>query len=246
MKKAMKWVLALLGILLGIYALIFGFGFWAAYETGKRLDIGRGVSTNPHLVRLEIGDKVFAIPQNHIWSREDWNGGKVEGVNLQALLPDFEPYTEANRQEFDKPGWNRKMSFLLTEHNITGSLTTSTSMTRREVYERNLYDYSAQRKIEAQAYPGPYGLTVQQRPPKNSDFELYVGQKRKGEFYWVECYPDQQGKFPSCHTYVEYSKQVTIRYTFAKSRLSDWQAIDDGVLNLIHQFETNANQGSQK
>ena len=71
MKKAFKWFLFLTGALLALFVLIFGFGFWAAHETGKRLDIGYGASTSPRLVRLEIGDKVFAIPQNHIWSRED-------------------------------------------------------------------------------------------------------------------------------------------------------------------------------
>jgi hypothetical protein len=43
------------------------FYLWGSYEVGKRLDYSYGTATNPRLVHLEIGDKVFAIPQNHIW-----------------------------------------------------------------------------------------------------------------------------------------------------------------------------------
>lgn len=246
MRNVIKWSIALVGVLVGSYALVFGFGIWASHETGKRLDIGSGSSTNSRLVRLEIGDKVFAIPQNHIWSREDWKGGKVEGVNLHALLPDFEPYTEKNRHEFDKPGWNRNVDLLLREHNIAGSRTAAPSMTRGEIYDRILYHSASQKPRRVTDHPGPFGLTLKQLEPSSSNDELYVGRRGDGGFYWVECSPDGSVKFPACSTYIEYSTQVTIHYTFAKSRLSDWQAIDDGILDFIRKFDNNAKQGEKQ
>ncbi len=243
MKKLLKWFLAFLGIVACFYLFAFVFGVWGSYEMKKRFDIGYGASTSPRLVRLEIGDKVFAIPQNHIWSRDRWQDGKVTGVNLQALLPNFEPYTETNKQEFEKPGWNREISFLLSEHNIANSPTGKTSMTRKDVYERIIRSVSQQLK-PTKDFPGPFGLTLKKWiKPSPGDKELYVGHKKNGDFYWIKCDPDNPKEFPSCSTYIEYSKQVTIHYTFSKQYLSDWKTIDQGVLNLIHQFEINAKQG---
>ncbi len=155
-----------------------------------------------------------------------------------ALLPDFEPYTEANKHEFDKPGWHRKISLMLSEHNIPGSRTSSPSMTRSEVYERRI------RNKEITDAPGPYGLTRQYANPKlTGDMELYVGHKHDGSFYWVQCRPNHLVSFPSCKTFISYSEQTAVSYSFAKDRISDWAVIDDGVLNLIQQFENNTKQG---
>lgn len=246
MKKFLKWSFILSGTLLGVTVLIVGFGIWASYETGKRLDIGYGVSTSPRLVRLEIGDKVFAIPQNHIWSREDWKGGKVQGVNMHALLPDFEPRTEANQHVFDKPGSKRGISLLLGEHNMVGSRTSSPSMTRQKVYERIIYDYMSQKKRLVQDFPGPHGLSMQRLQPSSSNDELYVGHKHDGKFYWVTCSPDSERLNPRCDTYIEYSEHVTINYNFPKDYLSKWETTDDGILNLVRRFEDNAKLGEQK
>lgn len=246
MKRIIKWFTALAAILVGLYAVTTGFGIWASHETGKRLDIGYGTSTSPKLVHLEIGDKVFAIPQNYIWSREDWKGGKVQGVNLHALWPDFEPYTEANRHEFDKPGWNRKISLLLREHNIPGSRTTSTSMTRVEVYERIMRKVGYGKPREFSDVPGFFGLTLKKwLQPRPGDDELYVGTKRDGNYYWVRCSPSGKHSSPSCNTYIEYSTHVTIRYTFSRRHLAEWQAIDNSVVNFIRRFELNTEQGEQ-
>lgn len=243
MKKAFKWFLFLTGAVLALFVLIFGFGSWAAHETGKRLDIGYGASTSPRLVRLEIGDKVFAIPQNHIWSREDWKGGRALGVNLQALLPDFEPYTEATQKEFEKPGWHQKIKMTLMARGVPGSLPASTgSMSRRENYTTNVARGQAAREA-----PGPFGLDRQIFHPEplgmRKGEEVYVTTSPDGRFYWATCRPDGAVKSPSCHSSIEYSPHTYVRYSFSKSLLSDWQAIDEGVLGLIRQFEIDARQG---
>jgi hypothetical protein len=224
-----------------ISGILLLFYLWSAHETRQRLDYGYGISTSPRLVQLEIGDKSFAIPQNYIWSRDSWSGGQVGGVNMHALLPGFKPRTEANENEFKKPGWNRIISLMLSEHNIDGSRTSSTSMTRNELYER------ITRNKEITNEPGPYGLTRQYtNPVLTGDKELYVGHKDDGSFYWVRCYQDHRGPSPSCSASVSYSNQTYVKYTFAKNRLSDWQGIDDGVLSLIEQFENNVKQGKQQ
>jgi hypothetical protein len=215
------------------------FAVYARYKVAERLDIGYGVSTDNEIVQLEIGDKVFRIPKNHIWSREDWRGGKVEAVNLQALLPDFEPYLDSTKSEFDKPGWNKKITLVLENHNMVGSKTGSQSMTRQAVYDRVVYDFSLQRKAKVTDFPGPYGLVLQtlDSSSSNSGRELYIGHKKDGGFYWVKCDMDRPNRYPSCNTYLEYSSQVYISYTFSKKYLNEWERIDAAVLSFIKNFD---------
>ena len=99
----LRWSLIVLIALAIVYLLLF-----TANETKQRLDIGYGITASSNVARLEIGDKVFFIPQNHIWSRSRWKGGRVTGVNLHALLPDFQPLTAENRHEFDRLGWGKR------------------------------------------------------------------------------------------------------------------------------------------
>ena len=222
------------------------FAVYARYKVAERLDIGYGVSTDNEIVQLEIGDKVFRIPKNHIWSREDWRGGKVEAVNLQALLPDFEPYTASTKAEFDKPGWNRGITFVLRHHNTAGSRTGSHSMTRKAVYDRVVYDFVLQKKTGITELPGPYGLVLQvlDSASSNSDRDLYVGHKKDGSFYWVKCDREKKYKYPSCKTYFGYSEYVAIDYSFSKKYLNDWEKIDNSVFKFIKSFDSHAEMNS--
>jgi len=223
--------------------LVVSFLLWIAYETKQRLDIGYGTTTNANFARLEIGDKVFSIPKNYIWSRGDWKGGRVTGVNLHALLPDFEPLTEVNRHEFEKPGWRRKIRMVLGEHAMPANErpTGHVSMTRREIYERTT------RNQTARDLNGPFGLRLQKFPNKlSSDDDLFVGTKPDGSFYWVGCSSEGKVPSPSCSTYIEYSTHVYVHYTYPKAQLSEWMRIEDGVLHLVQKFEDNRNQGEYK
>ena len=235
----MKWSFTIFLIVFGVYVLIIGFGTWLSYQTGKRLDIGYGVATSTRKVQLEIGDKVFSIPQNYIWSREDWKGGKTSGVNMQAHLPDLAGYTEQNKQEFDDPRIHNSVDILLTEHNIKGSKYSSTSMTRKEVYQRTIFDYGRNEPKEMESVSGPYGLTRQLYidPHERAIRELYVGTLTNGKFYWVECGLKTNVPSPHCTTYFAYSNQASVSYTFSKDRLEHWQKMDNDIRNLIQRFD---------
>lgn len=247
MKKLIKWLSASIAILVLFYTSIFIFGVIASHETGKRWDIGYGASTSSRPVRLEIGDKVFVIPQNHIWSRENWKGGKVNGVNLQVLLPDFAPYTESNRHEFDKPGWHDEIDILLTMHNTPGAEYSSARMRRGDVYGRIISDYGTEkpRKLVRSKYQ--FGLDkIDMTPPSVKGGELYVVADGDGANYWVDCYLERPGKFPSCSTWLEYSERVAIRYTFSRTHLRDWKQIDVSVIQWIGKFDLGSDKGEKK
>lgn len=243
MKHFLKFALPFVAMAVLIYIAVIAFGLWASYEVGKRLDIGHGTSTNPRLVRLEIGDRIFMIPQNHIWSREDWKGGRVSGVNMHALLPAFEPNTASNLHEFKKPGWNRTISFLLSEHNTPGSYYSSTSMTRKEIFHRMTHESSSGEAKSFNKKEGVAGLELWIKLKTTFKSELYVGAKRNGDFYWLECSGEGEHSHPSCSTYVEYSNRTVIKYTFPKKFLLQWEELDNQVLRFIASFDQSITKG---
>lgn len=60
--------------------------------------------------------------------------------------------------------------------------------------------------------------------------------KHDGSFYWVRYYQDHWAR-PHHAARMSHS-QI--------NRLSEWEAIDDGVLSLIQQFENNTKQGERQ
>ena len=242
-RKILLWLFVLFALFFVINVIIVLPGIWAAHETQKRLDIGYRTTTSDRMVSLEVGDRFFEIPQNHIWYRGAWRGGKLQGVNMHALLPDFEPYQESNKHEFDRPGWSRKISFLLSEHNIPGSRTSKTSMTREEIYLRIMRRIEDGEIDDFHDKEGPFGLFRRVSENKSQTRELYVGTKPDGSFYWVRCTPEGERLHPSCSTHIEHSEQATIKYTFSRRFLKDWIAIDDGVIDFFSKLDVSDSQG---
>lgn len=233
----MKAVLKLLAIFMALIIALVVFYAKASSELGKRLDIGYGASTSSRLVQLEIGDQAFAIPQNYIWSRDRWSGGRVSGVNMHALLPNFEPYTDATKAEFEKPGWNRRINFLLSEHNMPSGGAKTSSHGRKDIFNNRTTDSYNKLSIIIREEEAPYGLKrlVRQTDAK-SGRELYIGHKKNGEFYWAECAQDGTGFSPYCNAYLDISHQVYVDYSFSKYYLRDWSSIDDTVEVFFKQF----------
>ena len=227
-------IIFLIGVaLVGFY--IWG---WREIKSTPMFDISAGATTETKLIRLEIGDKVFDIPKNHIWFRAGWKDGRIDAVNLEALLPDFESRTKENWSEFEKPGWNQKVGLMLSEHSMPTSAedpTPKVSMTRREVYNRVVKEQPPRNE------PTAFGLTRQKFPdPKkvSSGDEIYIAKKPDGSFYWVRCSPEGKFPSPSCSTYADYSPHLYVKYTFSKNHLRDWLTIEKGAIALIQRFET--------
>lgn len=231
--------LSLVVIVLGMLILIVGFFIWAAHETKQQLDIGYGAIKSAEFVRLEVGDKVFSIPKNHIWSRGNWRGGKAGGVNLHALLPDFEPYTEINRHEFDRLGWGRKITLVLSQTDIY--IKGKTSVSRLEHYKLMLEE-GQEPTIESSLF----SLMKVRGIKWAAEDEFYIGTLPNGDFYWVRCDLEGNSSFPSCQTDTSYSDYTKLHYTFAKRHLSEWIVIEKNVVKLINQFEINGKQGGIK
>jgi len=243
-KNTLQLLAAMFVALIGTQVLRYALLFYMAGVPALRWPSLGGVenSTDTTPIALQIGDKHFRIPRNYLWDKSTWKGGEMTDLSLWALLPDFEGYTEANQAEFDRLGWHQEIRFRLELQN-SPSGAYSSSGTRRSVYQRKI-DMLISFINPKQAYtiknlPTPYGLIRQQfiPEPRFEFSEMYVGKTADGRFYWVKCRRDADVPSPSCSSRLEYSVHVTIDYSFAKNRLGDWQAIDDGLIALLRRFE---------
>ena len=230
LRGSVRWTSAVVAGSMAAVVLLAA-GNWGLREVSAQSEMGYSTSLSDVPVRLIIGDGTFLIPKNFIWSRDNWRGGKTDGVNLHALLPGLEPYTASNRAEFEKPGWNRKITLVIGEHSTPRRPAT---LSRELVFERRM------KGVRFREVDGPNGLrrlVIEGKPPAVPR-EHFISRSRNGDFYFVSCWPDETRRSPSCTTTLQYSKHVYVQYRFSKSRLNDWQVIDAGILTLVKRFES--------
>ena len=114
-----------LGLLVTIFAAIAALVYWrfpdtavtqedqqAAESIRRIFDFSRTTDTTP--IPITVGTIEMVIPANYFRGTPVPNE-RTRATLLQALLPDFDPYTARNAEEFQRPGWNRKISILIQE-----------------------------------------------------------------------------------------------------------------------------------
>jgi hypothetical protein len=223
-KKAFITILALF-ILLAIFIASENFSFTKQknYTISKR-----------DVLSAQIGDKLFEIPKVFVWSASDFKSGALTGLNIQALLPMFDPVpevSEANQKEISK----RRLLILLEEHSMppndrpTGHI----SMTRKETFSRRL---NGRPYKEEEFSHELLSIKFLKNTIKNE--EMFISRDDKGSLlYWVSCSKEESNPNPRCGTYLEYSSNVYVQYSFPRSQISNWKSIDRGVISLVKSFE---------
>lgn len=215
-----------LGRRLGIAALILfvsflGFLAWLFITT--RSPYGTTASLEP--VPIEIAGRHFAIPKAYIWYRPAWKGGKMDGVNMHALLPDFKPYSQETKAEFERLGHGNKIGFLLeySPHQLS----------RAQFFERRYPADSIKR-----AKNGPFGFHMFQLPPKGFvGEEIYYRYLEDGSFFFLECSTNKKHKSPGCSGSTSLGDGFFVDYSYSRDYLKDWQQIEQGLRDLIYRFE---------
>lgn len=223
--KVVAWFIGAAAVM----ALLIFLGPWSGSEIGRRLNFGAFFSTDSEPIRVEVGGKRFDIPRNYIWAVSAEVDGKHTGANMHALLPDFEPMTKENRSEFRRPGRNRKIVLLISEHSTDKH---PSPMSSKDVFHR----IAGQNVTSVSA--GPYGLrVVEPQRPRMLNREIYVGETLDREFFFLECDRNEAEISPGCKSVLAYSDHVYVTYTFGRPYLENWQRINDGVKNLVRSME---------
>jgi hypothetical protein len=168
-------------------------------------------------------------PQAQVERRER---PKVDVIKITALLPDVEPYTEANAVEFEKPGWGKKVEAY---------------MTKRRVNWKYYFDNFSQRLVKLPESPEVSGMLH------------YRDSLARHDVYFSHDHPDpnltriicpdssiDKAPSPSCHVQTVYMDRFDLKITFARPYLGQWRDIERKLKALFDRFHESAQQEQPK
>lgn len=183
----------------------------------------------------------YAIPVKYLY-REWKQGGEVVSFELVALLPDMEPKTMNNKEEFTKvkDGMGRRIQITLRKYgkphpDFLGKYGDYSNKAIYLQHELGLYRAMGLNKPIAQKY----GLHFYGK--RYSD-ELYIADDQSSGVYFT-CGEDKEKYYPVCKTQVPYKGNVVLEYKFRKTYLKDWRSIQIRVLDLLKSTETSSQVG---
>lgn len=211
-----------------VFAAIF---LW--YYVGPTTEeiLGRAPESTDRLeeIHISIGDVQMAVPANYTRFAASRAGGPMERIDLHAILPDLEPFTEKLRAEFDR---SDPLSPVL--HMRIEEAESVLAVQRR--LELIYMPYVTNREGE----PGPHGLRhyVFRNDTGLAGQDMYVGSGPAGAPAILVC--AREAPLLWCRREILLSENVVLRYRYKRAHLETWQEIDRKALDLIAGFREGA------
>ncbi len=206
------------------------------HYVGPGVDDLQGSAPKPTIseerVRITVGDSLFFVPANHTIYPKDRREHQTESLSLYAIWPTMNGYTPARRNEFiDNDEDSRRIDITINKR----ATVFSESQRLELLYLPHVTDKTGQ--------SSDYQLTMfsfkeaRANAPTNgyANKELYVGEEADGSLIVLFCYEDSPDDIvpPQCYRELDFSDEVTIRYTFKKAYLADWQEVNAQVRRFI-------------
>lgn len=148
----------------------------------------------------------------------------VDVLKITALLPDFAPYSELNKDEFESTSRGRKVDIYLT---------------RREKLEIKSLDVILPRSKRMPENERVHGMMKFEDEKSKSDYyfnTLNVGY----EMVSIQCARPDLYSFPipnpSCVALFGYRDKFTVKVEFHSQYLSQWSQINRGTKELLDRF----------
>lgn len=199
-------------------------------KTSHKLDIGYGIAKNNEVVKLQIGDANFSIPKKYIWSREDWSGGVVQGVNITAELNTMKPFDASAVKKHKHVPWNNKLLLLIGER-VDLSQNTNENFSVA-AYKRKL----ANRKYRVEQKSSSLNQVIFE-PKLSTDYNLFFSGATDSPDYWMQCVNTSTIENAYCTSYYDITKNVYVSYTFGGSELQRWNDIRGNVIQFIYKIQ---------
>ncbi len=206
------------------------------HYVGPGVDDLQGSSPKPTIseerIKITVGDRLFFVPANHTVYPKDRRERTTDSLNLYAIWPTMNGYTPARRLEFiDNDKNSRRVDMSINVRN-----TVFTEVQRLEMlYLPHVVDKRGQQS--------DYQLTrftfkeARANAPTNgyANKELFVGEASDGALIVLFCYEDTGDNTvpPQCYRELDFSDDVTIRYSFKRTYLPDWKEVDTQVRRFI-------------
>lgn len=169
--------------------------------------------------------------------REGKERNTVDNVIVYALLPDLEPVTEKNKEDFTALGWGRKLDAYITHPRSW------------EYFFKNFAATTLKRLPDSPEVAGMLHYK------DVYDFnEIFLSHDHATpELTFIRCYMYKDAPSPSCTVETQYryetshkkneGKKITsfyLKYNFSRSYLPQWREIDRKLKALYDQFAQSA------
>lgn len=189
-------------------------------------------------ISVELNGKNYTVPVKYLdsyWKEK----GKIVSVSLIALLPNMEPKTMSNKEEFtsETDGFGRRIRITFRKFKTPDSSFTEKygDLSNKANNLRYMLDFFTNSGL-IQPLERKFGLNYYERPGFSFKTEMYVADDQSSGVYF-ECDEDRKDFYPSCHTSIPYKDNVVLQYTFRKTFLKDWEIIQSQVLDLVGGLE---------
>lgn len=195
-------------------------------EIGSRLSMG-GHTDSTAIHEVVIGNDVLAAPANQIRYPEQRRDGIANRLDLYALWPAMEGFSEKNRAAFNNLDPDKRLIFLSFEQR---TLSRDMSGRLEPIYRKmNL----------GPAEPLANGL-VRQKLPETSGFVdeyLVVSELTPGMSFVARCLDETKaaGTLAGCERDIHVGDDLVLMVRFPASLLDDWRTLDMTLTDFARQ-----------
>ncbi len=223
-------------VMLGVF-LLSGVLVYLVYFGPTIRDL-RGLSyaptNDPARVQIEVGGALFAIPAHYTRNAQTRRGNELDYAELHALLPDMQPWREAAAD-----------SFLNTSKDAQLILISLRAM-QRDMAQARIFEALYQPYIIGTGAVRDDGLQSfrfrDASPYANKEIfrALTAGSREQRAtaaliICDIETHPNA-----SCESRFDIGKSAQASYTFKRAYLSEWEATDRLIKDLIRNFRAAA------
>lgn len=177
---------------------------------------------------VSIDGNDFSIPGHYTMHRRARSGGDQDDVQMHALLPDLEPWSQANAAEFSSNlAGARVVRFTLEVDRAR--------LTYEEKFDKGIRPLADNPDGE----PGPHGLTQYRFGPGTGyeGTEWYSARLADGTMLVMRCDASANTDFGStCMRRTRLADGVGLTYRFKRSQLAQWEETDARIGKLIASF----------
>lgn len=189
-------------------------------------------------ISVELDGTNYTVPVKYL-DRSWKEDGKIVSVSLIALLPNMEPRTMSNKEEFTShnDGQGRRISITLRKANKPDSgFEKYGDLTDKANNLQMHFDFFSFAAGLTKTPEQKFGLKYFEKGEIGYTTEMYVADDKSSGVYF-QCGGDRKDYRPICETSIPYKGNVMLSYSFRKTYLKDWKEIQTQVLSLVKSLE---------
>ncbi len=177
-----------------------------------------------------------ALLKNKQWPTPKKEVVKVDGFNIDVLLPDLRPYSEAERHKFEERGYGDKVMIYIQERSRIYSVSEYMARLRAGKSTTNTQLPELEQRATAAEAPGLLRFS-------DGREDLFVISEDDTRPYFImRCdIPGEMGPpFPRCWVITDFNTNLELSYSYGRQHLRQWREIDKRIRELFEHFAESA------